>query len=87
MKEKIFQAMQIPADMARGVARMEISGYQELKIENFRSICSYCETQIRILASGYLIQIEGKKLHIAYYSEWIMRIGGIITSVCFCRRE
>ncbi|MDY2627634.1 MAG: YabP/YqfC family sporulation protein [Lachnospiraceae bacterium] len=87
MKDRIFQAMQIPPDMARGVTLMEISGCQELRIENFKSICSYFDTEIRILASGYMIYVEGKKLQIDYYSELIMRITGIITSVRFDRRD
>lgn len=79
--------MQIPPDMARGVTLTEISGYQEMRIENFRGICSYLDTEIRILASGYMICVEGQKLQIAYYSELIMRITGIITSVRFDRRN
>lgn len=79
--------MQIPPDMARGVTLMEISGHQEIRIENFKSICSYYDTEIRILASGYMIYIEGKRLQIAYYSELIMRITGVITSVRFDRRD
>ncbi|MDD7389328.1 MAG: YabP/YqfC family sporulation protein [Lachnospiraceae bacterium] len=87
MKDRIFHAMQIPPDMARGVTLTEISGYQEIRIENFRGICSYFDTEIRILASGYMICVEGKKLQIAYYSELIMRITGMITSVRFDRRS
>lgn len=79
--------MQIPQDMARGVALMEVSGYQEIRIENFKSICSYYDTQIRVLAAGYMIEIEGKNLHIAYYSELLMRITGCIASVRFNRRD
>lgn len=79
--------MQIPPDMARGVTLMEISGHQEMRIENFRSICSYFDTEIRILASGYMIYVEGTKLQIAYYSELIMKITGNITSVRFDRRD
>ena len=87
MKDRIFRAMQIPPDMARGVTLMEISGRQEVRIENFKSICSYYDTKIRVLASGYMIEIEGERLQIAYYSELIMRITGAITSVKFDRRD
>lgn len=87
MKDRIFQVMQIPPDISRGVAHLEISGCQELRIENFKSICCYEEHEIHVLASGYRIIIEGTALQIAYYSEWIMHVVGAITSVRFDRRD
>lgn len=85
MKNRIFQAMEIPADMKKGVSLTEISGYQEIRVENFRSICSYTDNRIRILASGYIIGVEGSCLKIAYYGENFMRITGKICAVTFDR--
>lgn len=86
MKNSFFQAMEIPADMKKGVSLLEISGCQEIRVENFKSICSYTDSQIRILASGYMIEVEGCQLQIAYYGENFMRITGKICAVNFDRR-
>lgn len=85
MKNRLFQAMEIPADMEKGISLLEISGFQEIRVENFKGICSYTDHQIRILAAGYSIAVEGDCLQIAYYGEHFMRITGRIGTVRFDR--
>lgn len=86
MKDRIFHVLQIPADMAKGVALMEISGHQEVRIENFKGLCSYDPMLVRVLASGYMIIVEGNNMQISYYSDVIMKITGKIDSIHFERR-
>lgn len=86
MKEKVLEAVQLPLDLQKGVTCTEVYGYKELVISNFKSIFSCDSKQIRILAAGYVIHIEGEKLMIAYFADSMVRIHGLIETVQFIRR-
>lgn len=86
MKEKLLEAADLPIDLQKGITCTEIYGNKALEISNFKSIFSCNANQIRILASGYAIHIEGKNLMIAYYAESCIRIHGLIEMLQFIRR-
>lgn len=58
-----------------------ITGKSSLRIENYRSILLYSDTNIRIQAKRYKVSVSGKKLRIRYYDKDEMEVSGILESV------
>lgn len=79
----ILDKMNIPKDISYGECLITMAGSREIKIENYRCICSFDERLIRIMLKKQRLCIFGEKLEIPYYFADEIRICGRITRIEF----
>ena len=63
IRQRILESAQIPEDLSRGAVLLQITGREEVYIENFRGILEYTDCGILILGKQGRILIEGRYLH------------------------
>jgi len=83
IKQKIAEVSDIPKDVLFGVPVLTILGDSEIMVENYGGIIEYTDTLIRIRTKNFQLQIAGKKIHVAYYTNDEMKITGIIESIVY----
>lgn len=64
---------------------LQLTGCHILYIENYRKLLCYTSEQIRILTKSGIIEINGCKLTIRYYSKEDLEINGTIQTICFLK--
>ena len=64
IRQRILESAQIPEDLSRGAVLLQITGREEVYIENFRGILEYTDCGILILGKQGRILIEGRYLQI-----------------------
>lgn len=82
-KEEMVDTLELPKDLMYGAVLVSITGRNEMLIENYRGILEYNQTIIRLQAKTCHLVIQGKNLHISYYTNEEMKITGIIDSVLY----
>lgn len=82
-KEELVDTLELPKDLMYGAVLVSITGRQEMLIENYRGILEYNQTCIRLQAKNCRLLVQGKNLHINYYTNEEMKITGIIDSVMY----
>ena len=83
LKESVVRAFDLPPDLAYGSVLVSVTGQSELLIENYRGILEYNQACIRLQAKNCRLLVQGKNLHISYYTNEEMKITGIIDSVMY----
>jgi len=81
IKQKVAQISEMPEDVVLGVPLLTIWGNTEISIENYGGIIEYTDTLIRIRTKTGKIVINGKSLHVDYYTNDEMKIRGKIISI------
>ena len=82
-KETLLESMGFPTDVICGETILSVAGNRKLRIENYRSILIYTDTQIRIQTKPYKLTVSGKNLSIRSYDKDEMEIVGHLDSVVF----
>lgn len=82
-KEELVDKLELPKDIMYGAVLVSITGRQEILIENYRGILEYNQMYIRLQTKTCHLVIQGKNLHISYYTNEEMKITGIIDSVSY----
>lgn len=85
LKSRLAAAAGMPKDVVLGAAVVTLLGDSEVCIENYRGIVEYTECLVRIQTKGKQIRLHGKNLQIEYYSNYEMKITGMICSLEFCK--
>ena len=67
--------------ITRGAVLLQITGREEVYIENFRGILEYTDCGILILGKQGRILIEGRYLQIPFYTSEEMKITGQIDQI------
>ncbi|MBO5371301.1 MAG: YabP/YqfC family sporulation protein [Lachnospiraceae bacterium] len=80
-KEELVENLELPKDLVYGAVLVTITGRQEVLVENYRGILEYDQVHISLQTKTCRLLIQGKNLHIAYYTNEEMKITGIIDSV------
>ena len=78
---RVLEAMQIPPDLARKDCILTLCGNSELYIENYRRILEYQDEIVRILTRNGLLDVSGRDLEVASYSQDEMYITGRIEEI------
>ena len=81
IRQRILESAQIPEDLSRGAILLQITGREEVYIENFRGILEYTDCGILILGKQGRILIEGRHLQIPFYNSEEMKITGQIDQI------
>lgn len=82
-KEEIVESLELPKDLVYGAVMVTITGRGEVLVENYRGILEYNQTHIRLQTKTCRLLIQGKNLHIVYYTNEEMKITGIVDSVVY----
>lgn len=82
-KRQVADCLKLPKDLSRGEALLSMSGKSDLFIENYKGILECSKQQIMIATGNCKIQIQGKALHIAYYTDEEMKVEGNIQTISF----
>lgn len=82
-KEELVDTLELPKDLMYGAVLVSITGRQEMLIENYRGILEYNQTCIRLQTKTCRLLVQGKNLHISYYTNEEMKITGMIDSVIY----
>lgn len=80
---RLGDSLQLPKDLSYQEPVLTLTGSRELYIENYKCIRQYKNTCIILLSGHHKIQIEGKNLVIAYYTDLEMKITGEVSKILF----
>ena len=81
LPERMAGAMDIPADAALGLPRIELVGRRCLCVYCHRGLLEYGEACIRVAARGTEIRISGHALHVCSIDAGALRVEGCISCV------
>lgn len=88
MKLPVFQnmasAMEIPEDLAKKAALVEMTGQNHMRIENYLGIIEYSDVRLLLQCSQCRIEVTGRELHITYYTREELCLKGRIEQVHYC---
>ncbi len=76
-KEGLVETLELPKDLMYGAVLVSITGRQEMLVLEYNQTC------IHLQAKNCRLLIQGKNLHISYYTNEEMKITGIIDSVMY----
>lgn len=75
------EALDLPADLVAGLAKIELTGDREVYIARHRGILAYSETEIDVNTDGFIVRITGEQLQLTVMTEEELRIGGRVGKV------
>ena len=79
--ERAAVLLDLPADAAAGLPRMELLGDRDLLLENYRAILSCEREEINVDAGKWVLRIRGRDLYIRSMREQALRITGWVDSL------
>ena len=79
----LSDALRLPEDVVKGESLLTFIGRSAVRIEKYRSILFYTDTNIRIQAKAYRLSVSGSRLSIRYYDKDEMEITGKIETITF----
>ena len=79
--ENISGAFGLSEDILEGEARISIIGKSRIRIENYKALIDYDETEIKILTKCGKIRIEGMQMVMKYCTDMEIHITGKITGI------
>lgn len=79
----VDNAYDIPRDVISHECLIQMTGKDEIVLENFKCIKSLNEEKIEIACKKYLIRVKGTSLCVKFYNCESMVIGGVINEVSF----
>lgn len=80
-KRKAARLSNLPEDVVLGLPNIEIHGYSEMRIENYRGIIEYTDQLIRIQTKIGQIRVTGNHLQVESYTNDDMIITGKIQNI------
>lgn len=79
--EQLAGQLTLSQEVLSGSVRMVICGKSCIRLENYKGILDYTDTNIKILSNDGRIQIEGKRLQISYCSDVELCVMGNIRQI------
>lgn len=79
--ERAAEALDLPADLAAGVPRVELIGRHELRMENHRGILAYGPEEIHVSGGDLILRIRGRELQLRAMNVGELRVTGSIDAV------
>lgn len=81
VKRGFVEGLDLPKDILYGAVIVRALGPFEVYIENYKGIMEYTDNRIRIQTKNCKLEIIGKKLFIAYYTNEEMKVTGMIQTI------
>lgn len=77
-KELVVESLKLPKDSLLGASIVTVTGTGEAFVENYKGILEYSSERILLQGKNCKIEVTGKRLNIAYYTNEDMKINGKI---------
>ena len=75
--------MELPSDLLFGDIVLKLYGNHTAIIENYKGILLYTDTEVVIACKKIMLRITGEELHILYFSNYDMKVQGVIQSIIY----
>ena len=79
--EKTAQALDLPVDALAGLARVELVGDREVRMENHHGILAYGSEEIHVSGGQFVIQVRGEGLELRSMTGLELLITGHILAI------
>ena len=81
VSQQAMDRLDLPVNLASGVARMELLGNRSLSIDRHRGVLAYSTEAVDINAGTVVVRVRGEGLELAVMTDEELRINGVIRSV------
>ena len=81
LRERTSRLLDLPADGAAGLPKVELIGDRELYLENYREILSYGREEIHVDGGQWVLRVLGRDLELKAMREKELRIFGWVYSM------
>ena len=81
--ERTAELFDLPADVLAGVAKIELVGTSQLRIENHRGILAYGTQEIHVSGGNVIVKIMGDNLELRAMNGRELLITGQLTGLSF----
>lgn len=85
LRTRVAELFDLPADLAAGLAHMELLGDREFFLEGHEGILSCGDTQIDISVGAAVVRVRGAALVLRSMTEHEVRVRGRIDAVEWVR--
>lgn len=79
LREQVCLLLDLPADGAAGLPKLELTSDRDLYLVNYQGILSYGQEEIHVDSGAWVLRIQGRDLELKAMREGELRIGGCIT--------
>lgn len=80
---RVSEALDVPLDAVADLPRLELTGQNELNIENLRGILDYDENSLKLNTRAGIIKIDGSELLLASVTDESVCLKGNIIRIEF----
>lgn len=81
VSQQAMDRLDLPVNLASGVARMELLGNRFLYIDRHRGVLAYSTEAVDINAGTVVVRVRGEGLELAVMTDEELRINGVIRGV------
>lgn len=78
VSQQAMDRLDLPVNLASGVARMELLGNRSLYIDRHRGVLAYSTEAVYINAGTVVVRVRGEGLELAVMTDEELRINGVI---------
>ena len=78
---EVMDRLDLPVNLASGVARMELLGNRSLYIDRHRGVLAYSAEAVDINAANMMVRITGRELQLLAMTDRELRISGTIAAI------
>ena len=78
VSQQAMDRLDLPVNLASGVARMELLGNRSLYIDRHRGVLAYSAEAVDINAGTVVVRVQGEGLELVVMTDEELRINGVI---------
>ena len=79
--QEALERLELPVNIASGVARIELLGNRELYMDRHRGVLAYTTGQVDINGGDVVVRVHGAELQLLVMTEQELRITGKIEGI------
>ena len=79
--QEALERLELPVNLAKGVARIELLGNRELYMDRHRGVLAYSTEEGDVNGGGVVVRIRGEGLQLLVMTEQELRLTGKIAGI------
>ena len=79
--QEALERLELPVNIAAGVARIELLGNRELYMDRHRGVLAYSTEEVDVNGGGVVVRIRGEGLQLLVMTEQELRLTGKIAGI------
>lgn len=79
--QEAMERLELPVNLAAGVARLELLGNRELYMDRHRGVLSYTTETIDVNGGTVVVRVKGQNLRLLVMTGQELRITGVIRQI------